>query len=238
MLRPDGRRIVSVHASSGFPESTVRFLAELSRNNDRTWFEAHREECEGAVIVPAKAFVEALGPRLRELDPKIQAIPKVLGSIKGLERRMRYPRSKRPLYRDSLDLWFWSGRRRAWDNSGFYLRLTPARLIIAAGMIEFQKERLQQYRRHVLDDARGEALERIVRDLRNEGYFVGGESYKRTPRGVPAEHPRGTLLKHSGVFANLNIEHPKDLGSPAFVDFATAHFSRMAALHTWLVALR
>lgn len=223
---------------SGFPDATIRFLAELSQNNDRAWFEAHREECEHAVMEPAKALVEALGPRLRELDPKIQAIPKVLGSIKALERRMRYPRSRRPLYRDSLDLWFWSGRRRAWDNSGFYLRLTPARLVLAGGMIEFQKERLQQYRRHVLDDVRGEALETIVCDLRGDGYFVGGESYKRTPRGVPADHPRATLSRHSGVFANLSIEHPRELGAPAFVDFSFGHFSRMAALHAWLVALR
>jgi uncharacterized protein (TIGR02453 family) len=223
---------------SGFPENTIAFLAELSRNNERGWFEAHRQDCESAVIAPARAFVEALGPRLKELDPKIQAIPKVLGSIKALERRMRFPRSLRPPYRDSLDVWFWSGQRRAWDNSCFYMRLTPDRLILAAGMIEFQKERLSKYREHVLDDARGEALVRIVRDLRQDGYVVGGESYKRTPRGVPADHPRATLLKHGGVFSNLNIEHPSELGTSAFVEFAFAHFSRMAALHAWLVALR
>src|ERR1041385_8933783 len=173
---------------SGFSEVTIRFLAELSRNNERTWFEAHREECEEAVIEPAKAFVEVLGPRLRELDPKIQAIPRVRGSIKALERRRRFPGSKRPPYRDSLDLWFWSGRRRAWDSSGFYLRLTPTRVIFAGGMIEFEKETLARYRRHVLDDVRGTALEAIVAGLRADGYMVGGEGYKRTPRGVPADH--------------------------------------------------
>jgi len=47
---------------AGFSESTIGFLAELSRNNDGAWFEAHREACENALIEPAKAFVEALGP--------------------------------------------------------------------------------------------------------------------------------------------------------------------------------
>jgi uncharacterized protein (TIGR02453 family) len=223
---------------SGFSESTMRFLAELSRNNDRTWFEAHREDYESALLAPAKAFVEALGPRLRELDPKIQAIPRVRGSIKALERRKRFPRNETPPYKPYVDLWFWSGRRRAWDNSGFYLRLTQTRLILAAGMIEFQKETLPRYREHVLDETRGEALATIVRDLRGDGYFVGGESYKRTPRGVPADHSRATLLKHGGVFANLDIDHPKELGTPALVDFSFAHCSRMAGLHEWLVALR
>src|SRR5690242_7769673 len=109
---------------SGFSQGTVRFLAELSRNNDRAWFEAHREECERTVIEPAKAFVEELGARLRELDPKIHAIPRVLGSIKAMERRrVSYRSTETAPYKDHLDLWFWSGRRRAWDNSGFYLRL-------------------------------------------------------------------------------------------------------------------
>lgn len=223
---------------SGFSESTVRFLAELSRNNDRSWFEAHREDCESAVITPAKEFVGALGPLLKQLDSKIQAIPRVLGSIKALERRrMGFRRTETPPYKDHLDLWFWSGRRRAWDNSGFYLRLTPDRLILATGMIEFQKETLSRYREHVLDDERGSALATIVDDLRANGYGVVGEGYKKTPRGIPADHPRAALLKQRGLIANLNIEHPKELGTPGFVEFSLGHFSRMAPLHNWLVVV-
>jgi uncharacterized protein (TIGR02453 family) len=223
---------------SGFSESTIRFLAELSRNNDRAWFEAHGEDFERAVMDPAKAYVETLGTRLCELDPKIQAIPRVRGSIKAMERRTRFPNGEGPPYKDYLDLWFWAGQRRAWDNSGFFLRLTPVRLILAAGMIEFQKERLALFRQHLLDDERGTALEVIVGDLRADGYVVGGESYKKTPRGVPADHPRAALSKHGGLFVTLDTLHPKELGTPAFVDFSFMHFSRMAKLHAWLVALR
>jgi uncharacterized protein (TIGR02453 family) len=223
---------------AGFSESTIRFLAELSRNNDRAWFEAHGEDFERAVMEPAKALVEALGARLRELDPKIQAIPRVRGSIKAMERRMRFPNRETPPYKDYLDLWFWAGQRRAWDNSGFFLRLTPVRLVLAAGMVEFQKETLSRFRQHLLDDERGTALSAIVGRLRADGYVVGGESYKKTPRGVSADHPRAALSKHGGLFATLDGEHPKELGTPAFVDFTFTHFSHMAPLHAWLVALR
>jgi uncharacterized protein (TIGR02453 family) len=223
---------------TGFSERTIRFLAELSENNRRDWFEAHQAECEEVVVAPAKAFVEALRPRLRELDPKINAVPRVRGSIKALERRMRYPNSKRPPYKDHLDLWFWSGARRSWDNSGFFLRLLPDRLVLAAGMVEFQKETLSRYREHVLDQERGSALAAIVEGLRADGYRVVGEAYQRTPRGVPAGHPRAELLKHGGVIATLDGEHPEELGTAAFVDFAFSHYARLAKLHAWLVGLR
>lgn len=96
---------------------------------------------------------------------------------------------------------------------------------------------LARYREAVVSEERGAALETIVRDLRAAGCVVGGESYKKTPRGVPVDHPRASLLKHSGVFANLNGEHPKELGTPELVDFVFAHYARMAPLHHWLNAL-
>jgi len=222
---------------SGFSQGAIDFLAQLSQHNDRAWFEAHRSEYEYALIEPAKALVEALRPRLRSLDPKLQAIARVRGSIHALERRRRFAKSARPPYRESLDLWFWAGRRRAWDNSGFWLRLSSTRLILAAGMVEFQPTTRARYREHLLADERGAELARIVEAMGAEGYLVGGESYKRPPRGVPPDHPRVTLAKHSGLFATLNGEHPSELGTPAFVDFCAGHFARMAPLHAWLVGL-
>jgi hypothetical protein len=74
-----------------------------------------------------------------------------------------------------------------------------------------------------------------VAALRAAGYVVGGESYKRTPAGVPAEHPRAALARHSGLFANFTAPHPPELGRPDFVEFALSHFRRMAPLHGWLL---
>jgi uncharacterized protein (TIGR02453 family) len=222
---------------AGFSPDTLQFLAELSQSNDKAWFEAHREQCQRAVLEPAKALVLALGERLRELDPKLQAIPRERGSIKAMERRRRFPNSTRPPYKDSLDSWFWSGQRRAWDNSGFYLRLTATRLTLAAGMIEFQKQTLPRYRESVLDDQRGSALATIVRELRADGYPVLGEKYKRTPRGVPANHPRAALLQHGGLFSTHDGDHPPELCGAGLVDFCVTHFARLAPLHAWLVSL-
>jgi len=222
---------------SGFSAQAIGFLAELALNNNRAWFEAEREVCEGLLIAPAKELVLALGKRLAELDPKLRAIPRLRGSIKSFELRRRFPQGAPP-YKQHLDLWFWSGPRRAWDNSGFYLRLGATGLVLAGGMIEFQKETLSRYRASVLDDERGTALSTLVGELRAGGYVVGGESYKKTPPGVPVDFPRAALLRHSGVFATLEGPHPPELSTAAFVDFCFAHFARMNPLHAWLVAMQ
>jgi uncharacterized protein (TIGR02453 family) len=221
----------------GFSARATGFLAELSQNNAPEWFAAHREEYEKFLLDPARAFVEELGARLREVDPKVHGVPRVHGSIKALERRRLYPGRASPPFKTSLDLIFWSGPKRAWDSSCFFVRLTPASLVLATGMIEFQKARLALYREALLDDARGAELVTIVGEVRSAGYPVLGERYKRTPPGITPEHPRAALSKHGGLFARWEGEPPRELATPAFVDFAFAHFARMSPLHAWLAAL-
>jgi uncharacterized protein (TIGR02453 family) len=218
---------------AGFPKQTLKFLSELSRNNEKAWFEAHRADYEAFFLEPAKAFVEALAAPLKKLDPKLQAQPRVNGSILRINRDVRFSKDKTP-YKDHLDLWFWSGSKKGWDSSGYFFRLTPAKLLLGCGIHGFAPPLLAQYRQNVLDEKRGPELAKLATALRKKGYTVGGESYKQTPRGVPADHPRAALLRHGGLYASWEAKHPKELGSARLVDFVLGHFANTAPLHRWL----
>src|SRR5262245_57660237 len=138
----------------GFSKDTVRFLASLSRNNTKAWFDDHRADYEAHFMAPAKTFVEAIAPRLQKIDPRVQAIPKVNASSMRINRDVRFAKDKSP-YKDHLDLWFWSGSKKGWDTSGFFFRLTPKRLVLGAGMHGFMPPVLARYRKAVLDDRKG-----------------------------------------------------------------------------------
>jgi Conserved hypothetical protein (DUF2461) len=60
-------------AFGGFPPETIRFLRQLSANNRKDWFDAHRSDYEAFWVAPAKAFVVAAGRQLAELAPGIRA---------------------------------------------------------------------------------------------------------------------------------------------------------------------
>jgi len=223
-------------AFEGFGKETTRFLAGLSANNKKAWFDAHRQEYEEALLAPAQAFVAALGPRLHKLEPEINAEPRVNGSILRLNRDVRFAKDKSP-YKDHLDLWFWTGERKGWDGSGFFFRLTPERLLLGAGIHAFAPPTLARYRAAALDPKRGGALTRVVKALRKAGYEVGTESYKRVPAGVPADHPHAALLRHGGLHATWGAKHPPALRTEALVGFVADHFKAVAPLHRWLRAL-
>jgi uncharacterized protein (TIGR02453 family) len=75
---------------AGFPPETVKFLAGLSRNNEKDWFEAHRDDYDAYFVEPAKSFVGAIAPHLRKIDPSVQAVPAVSGSIMRIYRDVRF----------------------------------------------------------------------------------------------------------------------------------------------------
>jgi uncharacterized protein (TIGR02453 family) len=223
-------------AFAGFPKKTVAFLAGLSKNNDKAWFDAHRADYDAFYVDQGKAFVEAIAPRLKKIDARVHAEPKINGSIFRINRDTRFAKDKSP-YKDHLDLWFWSGARKGWDCSGFFFRLTPTKLVVGAGMHGFMPPVLARYRRAVLDDDKGAALAKIVAKLRKDGRDVGGESYKKVPRGVPEDHPRAALLRHGGLYAGWEGKHPRELSAPSIVDFVTKQYAAMAPLHQWLTRM-
>jgi uncharacterized protein (TIGR02453 family) len=221
---------------TGFPKETVRFLGGIRKHNDKAWFDAHRADYEQAFLAPAQAFVEALGPRLRKIDPAVQAQPRVNGSIMRINRDVRFSKDKSP-YKDHLDLWFWAGEEKGWDQSGFFFRLTPDRLMLGAGMHGFVPPVLARYREAVLDPKRGEALAALVAKLRKASYEVGTETYKKAPRGIAPDHPRVALLRHGGLHAGWEGKHPAQLGTAGLVGFVATHFAKIAPLHAWLTGI-
>jgi uncharacterized protein (TIGR02453 family) len=225
--------IVAVMAFAGFPKGTVTFLAGLSKHNDKAWFDAHRDDYDACFVEPAKGFVEAVGPKLKAIDRRVHAEPKINGSIFRINRDVRFAKDKSP-YKDHLDMWFWSGTKKGWDCSGFFLRLTPTKLIVGAGMHGFMPPALARYRSAVLDEDKGAALAKIVAKLRKDGRDVGGESYKKVPRGVSQDHPRAALLKHGGLYAGWEGKHPAELFTPKIVDFVAKECARLAPIHRWL----
>ena len=122
---------------SAFPDETLQFLNGLAHNNTKEWFEANRALYEAGYVAPARAFVEALGPRLKQISPAVKYEPKINGSIARINRDVRFSRDKSP-YKTHLDLWFWHGEKRGWDRPGFFMRITPNRLFLGSGMHQFE----------------------------------------------------------------------------------------------------
>jgi uncharacterized protein (TIGR02453 family) len=222
---------------SGFSLEGVNFLVRLKENNSREWFESQRHIYENALLDPARAFVTAMGEKLREMVPGINADPRRDRSIFRIHRDTRFSRDKSP-YKTHLGIFFWEGRGKKMECSGFYFHLEPPELGLYAGMHDFPSPLLKLYREAVVDQDRGKQLEAAIKEVKNRGpYEVGGLYYKRVPKGYDPAHPSASLLLYKGLWAGWSGNIPDELYRSDLVDLCASRCIDMLPLHRWLVEL-
>ena len=219
---------------SNFPFEAIRFLSKLKRNNNKEWFESHREEFNNSVLGPAQEFVVVLGELLRTIAPDIIAIPKTDKSIFRLYRDVRFSKNKLP-YKTNLGLYFWEGDRKKMECSGFYFHAEPGYLFLGAGQYMFTDDLLKKYREVVYNPDKAKELDSIVKKLKKKGYRLGGKSYKRVPKGFDVEYPFSDYLLYNGLYVYVETKDLKKLKKEDMAKYPLRKFKEMLPLHQWLV---
>jgi hypothetical protein len=107
--------------------------------------------------------------------------------------------------------------------------------LLAAGLYIFPAPLLDVYREAVIHPRQGNKLMKAIEQVKQHSdYKIGGEHYKKTPRGYDSDHPNAKLLLRNGIYAYLEDSHPRELHSAGFVDFCFEHFKNMAPIHQWI----
>ena len=219
----------------GFPKEMNKFFEDLKKNNTKDWFNENKKVYEDYVKRPSEEFVMAIGEKLIRISPGIMAIPKVNQSLFRLNRDTRFSKDKSP-YKTNLGIWFWAGKRKRMECSGFYFHFGDGKLMLGAGIHCFTPELLKLYREAVVDKKNGPLLTKAVNQVSKKGYIIGVKHYKRVPRDYDANHERAQFLLYNGLTAMIEEKIPKEFNSPSIVEYAFAHFKNMSPLHQWLIS--
>ncbi|MCI0686576.1 MAG: DUF2461 domain-containing protein [Sporichthyaceae bacterium] len=73
-------------------------------------------------------------------------------------------------------------------------------LLLRGGWLRSSPDQVDRFRAAV-DGPAGKELVDAVELARAAGFTIGGQRLQRTPRGVPADHPRADLLRHRTLVA-------------------------------------
>jgi len=213
----------------GFPKEGITFLRQLKRNNNRPWFNKHKEEYEASVKLPMQSLISALKPRLAQIAPEIEADPK--RSMFRIYRDTRFSKDKSP-YKTHVAAIFHP--RGHWQESaGLYLHIEPANVGLAGGIYMPQSSLLKLLRRAIAD--RPEEFMGVVKNRKFKKLFGGleGDKLKRTPQGFPPDHPMSEWLKFKQLYVYLEWPVAKCLRA-AFVDDVAKVFDQMLPLVRFL----
>ncbi|MEL7061288.1 MAG: DUF2461 domain-containing protein [Acidobacteriota bacterium] len=222
-----------------FSSSLFDFLDDLAENNDRDWFQAHRHRYDHELKEPALAFISAVGPGLRAISPHLQAIPKVQGgSLFRIHRDVRFSKDKSP-YKTHCAMHFrhdggQAGAARDVHVPGYYLHLERGECILGVGVWRPASASLRRLREAIVDDPGVWSAAWSSEDFRSV-FEPAGESLKRPPRGVPADHPLIEDLKRKDFIAIASFDDEEVLADD-FVERFLELSRRARPLNAWICA--
>ena len=223
----------------GFGRDGLRFLHELSLNNEKPWFEANKARYQEAILAHVPAFVIALGQRLQEgISPDIRYDTRLngAGSMMRIYRDVRFAKDKTP-YKTNVAFIFWEGPHKKMENASFGLQFGTFGAGLYGGIFGFNKALLNRYRLAVDDPKKGAALTAALTHVKEAGCTIEGDQSKRVPAGFAGDHPRADLLRRKGLYASPPQFDVELVTTPALVDVCYEHCRKMAPLQQWLAKL-
>ncbi len=208
---------------TGFSPDALQFLADLAANNDRNWFKPRKADYERLIKAPLEALCVALADRFDRLRLPLEADPR--RSPFRIYRDVRFSKDKSPYkiaqgaqfpWRDSS-----GDELRAGGDVGGYFHLEPGNILVGGGMWRPDRARLAAFRQKV--DRDPSVVFRAIEEPRFVSAFgsVSGDSLTRNPKGFPADHPYGELLRLKDVVFSRGLAD-RDVFSPDLPDIIAA----------------
>ena len=167
-------------------KSTLKFLKDLAKNNDRVWFKASKNEYDYA-LANMKGLIESIEAELNKVD----MIEKK--KVFRIYRDVRFSKDKTP-YKDHLGGSF--TRATAARRGGYFLGIQPGnKSIIAGGFWNPESTDLKRVREELALDPSD--FRKIINAKKFKDLFgqLEGQTLKNIPRGFDKESPAGDLLR-------------------------------------------
>lgn len=207
-------------STTAIPASTLSFLEDLKLNNNRPWFNEHKEryQQEHAHMVE---FAENLIDRMSQHDLLEPMSGKK--SLFRIYRDTRFSKDKTP-YKSHF-----SGtlkRATKLRRGGYYYHIQPGGSFLAGGFWGPSSADLQRIREELAADA--QPLRKIIAAPGFQKTFgeLKGDKVKTAPKGYSKDHPNIDLIRHKQYIVTREFSD-KEVMAPDFLDQVVETFCVM-----------
>lgn len=216
--------------------TTLQYLSDLKKNNNREWFLGNRSRYEEAKE-NFEAFVQAVIDSIASFDPYIQGL-EVRSCTYRINRDIRFSIDK-TVYKTHLGAFIVRGGKKNGDRyAGYYFHVEPGNNSMIAGGAYMPPAAWLSAIREKIDD-QGEELVKIVKNKEFLKYFGGivGDKLKTAPKGYPRDHKYIELLKLKSHLVSRMISDNKIVGEDC-LDYIISASKAMKPLNDFLNMLQ
>lgn len=218
-----------------FTDKSFKFLRALARNNERTWFHAHKADYDTHVRAPFLQLLTDLQPDVATISAHYRADPKTVGgSLFRIQRDTRFANNKAP-YKSWQGARIFHERRKQLPAPSFYLHLQHDACFIGAGFWHPETATQRKIRQFILDNPGSWKKAAHAPAFRRRFDLASEEMLVRSPPGVDRDFAFIDDLRRKNFVAarplgddvllgpRLRQTLARDLGALApFVDYLCA----------------
>lgn len=178
------------------------FLQELSRNNNREWFNDNREEYE-AVKIEFDIFTGSLIERLGTFEDGIKGMQPSQCTYR-IYRDTRFSADKTP-YKTHIGAYVNSHGKKS-THCGYYVHIEPGNCMICVGSICWPSNILKALRKDIVENI--DEYRSIVDNSEFKRYFpqIGEERLKTAPRDFPKDYEYIDYIKPKDFSCSYRVD--------------------------------
>ena len=214
-------------------EDIITFLTGVLHNNNRPWFQEHKNEYLNAKA-KFNAIAEQIIAGVQQFDNDMQGLT-LKDCTYRFYRDTRFSTDKRP-YKTHMGVFVCKGGKKSM-LSGYYFQVQPKESedyfsgnMLCTGMYMPYPDTLKNVREEILYD--GKPLAESIKKAK--GFTLDtGRNLKRVPNGYPKDHPYAEYLKQRDYLLVKEIDD-NHLYSPNLVDWVLDEFKKTKDFCQWL----
>lgn len=213
--------------------STLKFLKDLKKNNNKPWFDANRKRYEEAKG-DFENFIQSVIDRFGKKDKTLSAL-KAKDCLFRINRDVRFSKDKSP-YKTNFGASINKGGRKAMNSAGYYFHLEPGQLFMGGGMYHPMLPELNKVRQEVdycFKEFRQIISAKKFRSVYGELDRSGEFLLSRVPKGYEPDNPAAEYLKLKSFIAITSLSD-KEATSKTLLKKATDAFEALQPLIIFL----
>jgi TIGR02453 family protein len=204
--------------------STLKYLKDLSKHNNKPWFDAHRQQYDDAKK-DFETFIQTLIDKHGRRDTYIKELT-AKNCLFRINRDIRFSKDKTP-YKTNMGASISRGGRKS-IYAGYYFHLEPGQSFVGGGIWMPMPEETKKVRQEIdycLDEFRKIVESKKFKTVYGGLYIDSETSLSRVPQGFEKDNPAAEYLKLKSWIATQALKDAditsKDLVKKALVAFET-----------------
>ena len=215
---------------NGFPEKMQGFFRELRENNNRDWFEAHKDVYLECVKTPMEELAASVMAAVSRFAPEHAGEPKK--AIYRIYRDTRFSNDKTP-YKTNTGALLRRADLPKNESASFYFAVSDKCVEVAGGSYMPGPDQLRLIRSHIAANAK--QFEKLVTTralIATVGPLLG-ERLSRPPKGFGPDTPGVEYLKAKQLYHYIELDANLAL-SGGLLEELTSRFKKLLPMVQFL----